>query len=195
MQQKARLRKAYKTKRQSLTDEEIDSRSMLIVNQLLQLPIWKYSTYHLFLPIEKQKEINTHLLMTALQGNDKNVVLSSSNLESKEMKHYLLTDDTLIKENELGIPEPQNGFEVNVEQIDVVFIPLLAFDKNGNRIGYGKGFYDRFLNACRKNTLKIGLSFFEAENEIPANEHDVKLDLCQTPEKTYNFKEQIAYHS
>ena len=190
MEDKNALRRTYKAKRRSLSNKEIDDKSMLIVNHLLQLSIWEYSSYHLFLPIQKQKEVNTHLLMTALQGNDKNVILSSSDVRTKEMKHYLLTDDTLIKENHLGIPEPQNGFAVSTEQIDVVFVPLLIFDKNGNRIGYGKGFYDRFLSSCKKNVLKIGLSLFEAENGIPADEHDIKLDLCQTPTTTYDFSKK-----
>ena len=187
MQEKKELRKEYKARRKSLTEEQIDEKSREIVNRLLQLPIWEYSNYHLFLPIQRQNEVNTHFLMTALQGNDKNVILSSSDFSSGEMKHFLLTDDTLIKENKIGIPEPQNGFAVSEDQIDVVFVPLLVFDKKGNRIGYGKGFYDRFLQSCPENVLKIGLSFFEAEDEIPADQHDIKLDICQTPKQTYRF--------
>jgi len=188
MQEKKELREIYKAGRKSLTEEQIDEKSYQIINQLLQLPIWEYANYHLFLPIQKQNEINTHFLMTALQGHDKNIILSSSDFSTGEMKHFLLTDDTLIRENKIGIPEPQNGFVVNPDQIDVVFVPLLAFDKKGNRIGYGKGFYDRFLHSCRENVLKIGLSFFEAEEEIQADQHDIKLDLCQTPKQIYRFK-------
>ena len=187
MQEKKELRKEYKVRRKSLTQEQIDKKSREIVNRLLQLPIWEYSNYHIFLPIHKQKEVNTHFLMTALQGNDKNVILPSSDFANTEMKHFLLTDDTLIKENKIGIPEPQNGFHVSTDQIDVVFVPLLVFDKKGNRIGYGKGFYDRFLRACQENVLTIGLSYFEPEEEIPADPHDIKLDLCQTPKETYRF--------
>lgn len=187
MQAKDQLREKYKAKRKQMTEDQIGEKSRQIVNQLLQLPIWDHSNYHLFLPIHKQKEVNTAFLMTALQGHDKNVILSSSNFSTGEMNHFLLTDDTLIKENKLGIPEPQGGFAVKPEQIDVVFVPLLAFDQAGNRIGYGKGFYDRFLKSCRKNVLKIGLSFFEAEATIPAAPHDIKLDICQTPHQTYQF--------
>jgi len=70
----------------------------------------------------------------------------------------------------------------------VVFVPLLAFDKSGNRVGYGKGFYDNFLAKCNPETLKIGLSFFEIEEEIlDINPKDIRLNLCITPQKTYNF--------
>ena len=70
----------------------------------------------------------------------------------------------------------------------MVFVPLVAFDELGNRVGYGKGFYDEFLKNCSKDTIKIGLSFFEAEAVISDIElHDVPLDFCVTPGKIYNF--------
>jgi 5-formyltetrahydrofolate cyclo-ligase len=72
--------------------------------------------------------------------------------------------------------------------MDVVFVPLLAFDENGQRVGYGKGFYDRFLNECKEDVITVGLSFFEAENElIEANATDVPLRYCVTPERVYEF--------
>lgn len=71
---------------------------------------------------------------------------------------------------------------------EVVFIPLLAYDKNGNRIGYGKGFYDRFLDKCSTETIKIGLSFFDQEQHIiDVSENDVKLNYCVTPKKIYCY--------
>jgi len=104
------------------------------------------------------------------------------------MTHFLLTDNTKIKKNEYNIPEPIDGIEVPCSKIDVVFVPLLAFDTTGNRIGYGKGFYDQFLSECKPETIKIGLSFFEAENVIEdVYESDIKLDYCITPHKTYIF--------
>ena len=67
-------------------------------------------------------------------------------------------------------------------------MPLLAFDKQGHRVGYGKGFYDVFLNKCKPETIKIGLSFYEAEDAIDdVFENDVKLDYCITPKTIYTF--------
>jgi 5-formyltetrahydrofolate cyclo-ligase len=104
------------------------------------------------------------------------------------MKHFLLTDNTIIKKNEYNIPEPVDGIEISNDKIEVVFIPLLAFDKKGNRVGYGKGFYDKFLSNCKPETLKIGLSFFEAENEISdVFDGDIGLDYCVTAEGIYRF--------
>ena len=103
------------------------------------------------------------------------------------MIHYLLTDNTTLRKNEYNIPEPVDGMTITSQLINVVFIPLLAFDTKGNRIGYGKGFYDRFLSECKPETLKIGLSFFEAEEEIEATINDIKLDYCSTPNKVFQF--------
>lgn len=86
------------------------------------------------------------------------------------------------------MPEPLDGIEISPLKIDVVFIPLLAFDKKGNRIGYGKGFYDQFLSDCKADVIKIGLSFFEAEEAITdVYKDDVPLDYCVTPQQIYRF--------
>ncbi len=184
---KSELRKKYKSLRQQLTQDTIENNSLAIANQLLQLDIWQYSFYHIFLPIEEQKEINTEYVLNILAGKDKNITLSKSNFEDFSMTHFLLTDNTTLKKNTYGIPEPVDGIPISTQQLDVVFVPLLAFDKNGNRVGYGKGFYDRFLSECKPETIKIGLSFFEAEAKIDPSGNDIKLDYCVTPQKVFHF--------
>ena len=115
-------------------------------------------------------------------------MISKSNFGTGTMGHYLLTDNTVIKKNNYNIPEPVDGIEISSNKINVVFVPLLAFDKAGNRVGYGKGFYDTFLAECNPKTLKIGLSFFEAENQIEdVFKNDVTLDYCVTPNEIYSF--------
>ncbi|WP_418638093.1 5-formyltetrahydrofolate cyclo-ligase [Winogradskyella sp.] len=182
------LRKKYKELRQQLSNTEIDNFSLAIANQLLTLDIWNKSFYHIFLTIAEQKEIDTDFILNILAGKDKHIVISKSNFEDYSMSHFLLTDSTTIKKNSYNIPEPVDGIEIQSSQLEVVFIPLLAFDKLGNRIGYGKGFYDRFLADCKPETLKIGLSFFDVETEtFEASEIDVKLDYCVTPNQVYQF--------
>ncbi|GAA4246416.1 5-formyltetrahydrofolate cyclo-ligase [Winogradskyella damuponensis] len=182
------LRKKYKELRQQLSNTEIDNFSLAIANQLLTLDIWNKSFYHIFLTIAEQKEIDTDFILNILAGKDKHIVISKSNFEDYSMSHVLLTDSTTIKKNSYNIPEPVDGIEIQSSQLEVVFIPLLAFDKLGHRIGYGKGFYDRFLADCKPETLKIGLSFFEAEVEtIEASEDDIKLDYCVTPNQVFQF--------
>lgn len=186
---KATLRTQYLQKRKTLSPEEIDAKSLEIANQLLILDIWKSSFYHLFLSIAEHKEVNTDFILSILSGKDKHIIISKSDFKTLEMANYLLTDSTIIKKNHWNIPEPVDGITIDSDKIEVVFVPLLAFDKLGNRVGYGKGFYDKFLRNCKPNTLKIGLSFFEAEEQIDGvTDQDIKLDYCVTPHKIYTFK-------
>lgn len=185
---KADLRKKYKTLRNALSSTDVDNLSIAISNQLLKLPIWDASFYHIFLAIEEQKEVNTDYILNILSGKDKHILISKSDFETGLMTHFLLTDNTIIKKNSYNIPEPVDGIEISNDKINIVFIPLLTFDVKGNRVGYGKGFYDRFLAQCNPETIKIGLSFFEAEESIDGIfESDVTLDFCVTPEKIYRF--------
>ena len=174
--------------RSQLTDDVVDTLSMDIANMILKLPIWKKSFYHIFLSIKEQKEINTEFILHILQGKDKNIVVSKSDFENNTLAHILLTDTTKFTINPWGIPEPIDGIPIPENTIEVVFVPLLAYDLTGNRIGYGKGFYDRFLAECNPETIKIGLSFFTPEKEIKeVLETDIKLDYCVTPLKFYTF--------
>jgi 5-formyltetrahydrofolate cyclo-ligase len=185
---KSELRSKYKALRSTLSAETIDAQSLAIANQLLQMDLWDYSFYHIFLPIEEQREINTEYILHILSGKDKNIVVSKSNFKTCRMQHYLLTDSTTLVKNKFHIPEPVDGIQIPSEQIDVIFLPLLAFDTSGNRVGYGKGFYDRFIEKCRPDVIKIGLSFFEAEPEaIEITPGDEKLSACVTPNTVYSF--------
>ena len=78
--------------------------------------------------------------------------------------------------------------QIQDNQIEVVFIPLLVFDEKGHRVGYGKGFYDTFLKNC-PNAIKIGLSFFEAEAKIDDHKaYDIPMNYCITPNRIYHFE-------
>lgn len=186
---KNKLREKYTKLRKGLSDEEIENLSLAIANNLLSLSIWEKEFYHLFLTISEKREINTDPILHILQGKDKNIVVSKSDFSTRRMQNFLLTDSTIIKKNNWNIPEPVDGIEISPTKIDVVFVPLLAFDIAGHRVGYGKGFYDIFLSECRADVIKVGLSFFEAEEGIPGLlTSDVALDYCVTPNKTYTFK-------
>jgi len=187
---KSELRQKYKSLRNELSLQVIDENSLAIANQLLTLDIWDKSFYHVFLTIAEHKEINTDYILNILAGKDKHTVISKSNFETINLENYLLTDSTVIKPNRWNIPEPVDGIEIKNSKIDVVFVPLLCFDKKGHRVGYGKGFYDNFLNDCRPNTIKIGLSLFEMKEDTIDDVYkgDVPLNYCVTPEKIYQFQ-------
>lgn len=187
MTNKTALRKKYTEKRQALSSEEIEEYSMAIANRCLALPIWKKTYYHIYLSMVKKKEINTEYLLHILQGRDKSIVVPKANFDTGKMTSYLLQENTPLVMSPYGIPEPSEGIEIPSTQIEVVFLPLLAFDEKGNRLGYGKGFYDKFLATCTPSCLKVGLSFFDAEKSLEISELDVPLDYCITPFDTYDF--------
>ena len=185
---KKQARQKYKEARQQFSDVEIESKSLAIANRMLQLNVWNKTYFHLFLTIEHHKEVDTEFILQILAGKDKEIVVAKSDFQTGKMLHFLLTDNTKFVKNEYDIPEPINGLEVPVSKIDVVFVPLLTYDKQGNRVGYGKGFYDTFLSECHPKTIKIGLSFFEPEEQIDGIfEGDIRLDFCVTPERIYKF--------
>lgn len=93
-----------------------------------------------------------------------------------------------VSVNAFGISEPIGSEVVDPRDIDMMLIPMLAFDRQGNRVGYGKGFYDRYLLRCRPDCLKVGLSFFEPVEKISdVHPGDVRLDVCITPERIYQW--------
>ncbi|MSP84826.1 MAG: 5-formyltetrahydrofolate cyclo-ligase [Flavobacteriaceae bacterium] len=185
---KNEIRSKHKTLRQFLSEKDIDEMSLAIANKVLKLPIWEKTYFHLFLPIEEQKEVNTEFILHLLSGKNKEICISKSDFRSRKMTHYLLMDNTKIKKNKYNIPEPVDGIEVPVNKLELVFVPLLAFDTYGNRVGYGKGFYDKFLSECNPDVIKIGLCFFGPESIISdVFEGDVKLDYCVTPKSVFDF--------
>jgi 5-formyltetrahydrofolate cyclo-ligase len=188
MADKKKLRLKYKKLRENLSEEIIEEHSLQIANQALKLPIWNKTYYHIFLSISDKKEVNTEYLLHILQGKDKSIVVSKANFSTGQMIHFLLQENTVLKTSEYGIPEPVAGIEISPEIIDVVFVPLLGYDKKGHRIGYGKGFYDRFLAKCSQDAVFVGLSFFDPETEIFSEVNDVPLDFCITPKNILDFR-------
>jgi 5-formyltetrahydrofolate cyclo-ligase len=190
------IRVKYKELRHSLSENQIEELSLAIANEVLLLPIWEKTYFHIFLTIEEQKEVNTEYILHLLSGKDKEICISKSDFETLKMTTILLTDNTKIKKNEYNIPEPVDvpdaSGEVPSNKMEVVFIPLLAYDKKGNRVGYGKGFYDKFLAECNPNTIKIGLSFFDPEELIlDVNPTDIQLNYCVTPNRVLNFSDRL----
>lgn len=189
---KSALRKLYLAKRKTLSSEEITTKSQQICKLFFQeIDLKKVEYLHIFLPLKKQNEIDTFLIIRRLQKEypNINIVASRSNFDTFEMQHFILEEENLT-ENKWGIsePSPVSGREVQPQEIDLVIIPLLVFDNQGNRVGYGKGFYDRFLQKCDSKTLKVGLCLEEPIELIEGlNEFDVKMDVCITPNKIWEL--------
>jgi len=187
---KVEARKLYHEKRQGLSAMErakLDD-LMLIQLQTVQLP---FITFLLsYWPIEQNHEPNTHLFTDYLEFQNPELIICypKTNSVDKTMQSVQTNDDTRFRKNKYDLYEPEDGVVVNPAGIDMIFVPLLSFDKNGFRAGYGRGFYDRYLSKCRSECLKIGFSYFEPLDAIDdTNEFDVPLDLCVTPTSVYVF--------
>ena len=193
---KSTLRKYFLAKRKATSSKKITEKSQQICNLFFQEIDLKSIKYlHIFLPIKKQNEIDTFLIIKRLQEEYPliNIVVSRSIFDNFEMQHFILEEENLT-ENKWGILEPTGSeLEIQPEQIDLVIIPLLAFDKQGNRVGYGKGFYDRFLQKCSPKALKAGFCLEEPIELIEdLNEFDVKIDICITPHFYFFFSEILS---
>ena len=189
---KAALRIAYKKKRQQLSNTEIQELSEQIAHRLIDLIAQANPIIHLFLPIKRFNEIDTFLVREIIdqQIPGCNWIISKSNFSDGSLEHFQFDQYTKIKESSFGIPEPLNGEPADLSKVTTVLVPLLAFDKHGNRLGYGKGFYDRFLSECPETCIKIGLSFFEpVEQVLPVDTWDIPLDICITPQEVHYFKD------
>jgi 5-formyltetrahydrofolate cyclo-ligase len=187
---KSALRESYLQQRQALSDDAVEERSRklsMLFFQDFNLEEIKY--LHCFLPIKKKKEVNTWLLIRRLwkEHPQTGLVVSRTDWNNRRMEHFHLLEETPLAESKLGIPEPLSAPSCPAIQIDLVLLPLLAFDRRGQRVGYGAGFYDRFLAECAPHTKKVGLSLFGPTDELidDINEHDIPLDACITPEKVY----------
>lgn len=189
---KQQLRTYYLSKRKAISAEEMAIKSQQIKDLFFDyFVLSKVENLHIFLPIVKHNEINTWLIIKYLQQNLPKIDIVIPKIISANctLENYLFDEKKLV-ENPWGIVEPSGENQVKILpiQIDLVIIPLLIFDKNGNRVGYGKGFYDRFLKECKPELLKIGVCLEEAADLIDdINEFDMKMDFCITPNKIYRF--------
>ncbi|WAC10923.1 5-formyltetrahydrofolate cyclo-ligase [Dyadobacter pollutisoli] len=190
---KALLRKDFLMKRIRLTQEEASIKTDLIIKNLLQsLELLAFETVHIFLPQLGKNEIDTWKIIPQLRISFPDVSIAVPYVipGTREMEHCLLDSQTILIPNQWKIPEPdpQSSKIIYPENIDVVLVPLLAFDLKGYRVGYGGGYYDRFLAQCRPDTIRIGLSYFGPVDEIgDIDPYDVPLHYCITPGQTYQF--------
>jgi 5-formyltetrahydrofolate cyclo-ligase len=187
---KTSLRKLYTEKRQQLSETAITAYSKAIAEQFLSiLPTMHISVLHTFLPIKTKKEVNTWYIIENIWKNYSNIQVAVPIMQGNDLVHALITPHTIFKINHWNISEPIQAQTISPEQIDVVLVPLLAYDQKGNRIGYGKGFYDRFLPHCKPDIKKIGLSFFEPYTDCMTVEAtDIPLNGCITPKQIHYFE-------
>jgi 5-formyltetrahydrofolate cyclo-ligase len=187
---KNECRRIYREKRRGLTSQQILKLDDLLLIQFQKLDLPYVSCVHTYLALEKENEIDTFHLIQYLKFRNPGMIIAvpKVDFESETFHQVAIDEDTEFIVNKHGIDEPEDDNLIPADQTDLIFVPLLAFDKKGYRVGYGKGFYDKFLSTCRSDIIKIGLSYFPPIEWIgDVNEYDIPLDYCITPEKVYQF--------
>ncbi|WP_435264019.1 5-formyltetrahydrofolate cyclo-ligase [Tenacibaculum sp. nBUS_03] len=180
---KNELRVQYKQKRKDLTNSQKKELELNIYQQVFNLEVKNIKNIHLFLSMKKFNEIDTTPIIKFFKGLDKKIIVSKCNFHDDSLTHYLLDKNTILELNKFGVPEPVNAKEINVKEIDLVFVPLLISDMKKYRVGYGKGFYDRFLATCKKEVKTIGINFFKPIDSIDdLNKYDIPLDKVIYPQ-------------
>ncbi len=189
MMDKNTLRRSYLASRKSLTTLEIQSKSNLINQRLINFVPWHdVGLVHLYLPVLDNNEVDTLPTIEHIRKNNRKLKIAVPRVESAHtLSHHLLTASTKLETNLWGIPEPVGNSTIEVDQIDLVIAPMIIFDRTGHRIGYGKGYYDRFLARCRPDTVKIGLCYFDPVEKIADEPTDISMNAVITPEGVWEF--------
>lgn len=182
----------YKEKRIQLPARLTNKLDDLLLIQFQQLPIDIPAMLMVYAPIEKFNEFNPQLIIDYCNFKNPHLQLAYPLMKriagTDVIEPVLVTPNTQFTCNKYDVYEPVNAALVVPNCIDMVLVPLLCFDAAGYRVGYGKGYYDRFLQQCPENCIKIGFSYFDAVDSIDdINEFDRKLDYCITPETVYTF--------
>lgn len=184
---KAEIRKQETARRIALTAKQLVELSEKLTVQFGALDFTAVQTLHIFLPIAEKKEPDTFMLIRWLKEYHPHIkiIVPRADFATSLMTHHPYKGEEDLQKNLFNILEPVQDDE-HAGNIDMVIVPLLAFDNKGYRVGYGKGFYDRFLEGLQ--TIKVGLSLFESVGTIDdTHDNDIRLDLCITPERIAYF--------
>jgi 5-formyltetrahydrofolate cyclo-ligase len=188
---KAELRKFYLKERLSLSDREIAQFNRDICDNFFQqIDLQHVKVLHSFIPMENTKEPDTWMIINRILKSFGHIRISvpKINVHSISIENFYFEDPGQLKHNAWGIREPEYGEPTKTSDIDMVLVPMLIADQNGHRVGYGKGFYDKFLSTCKTSCIPVGLCFYEPITKIDdVNELDMPLKYCATPRKVHSF--------
>lgn len=184
---KAELRKKYMQKRKALSIDKAFLLSEKVFNNFIEyFKPSQNQKIHIFIPIEKFKEINTQIFIDYFLSQKIRVFVPKI-IETKLISVEIFTN-TEYELNSWGISEPVSNEDSGVSDFDFVITPLLYCDSKGNRVGYGKGFYDGFFETLLEKTKKIGVNYFNPEENIDdVWENDIPLDYLVTPDDVLSF--------
>jgi 5-formyltetrahydrofolate cyclo-ligase len=185
---KQEARNTYRDLRRQLSAADRNRYDDLLLIGFQQIPLPALTYIHTYLAIKEEQEIETDHMLHYLEFGNPGLSIVIPRLKEDELEHVRYDEMVELHPNKWGIPEPVNGELVDEAVIDLVLVPLLAFDEKGYRVGYGKGYYDKFLSKCRPDVLKIGFSYFSPLQRITDTaEFDIPLNYCVTPQGVYEF--------
>ena len=185
---KQEIRTVYKSRRQQLTAESIQDFSLSMLHLFRKINLTGKRHVLSYAPIKGHNEFNVRLCDPVISAQSAGIALPRIDPASLSMEAVEFNSTTVFLKNSHGIDEPSGGKVLDPGVVDVVLVPLLAFDSKGYRVGYGKGYYDRYLFRCRPDVLKIGFSFFEPVESIDdISLFDVPLNYSITPMRLYEF--------
>lgn len=179
---KQELRKIYLGKRDKLGESEYERFCrMIIQNFFNHCTPATVNTLHTYLAVVEKKEVDTWPILDRLKRECPHVRVAVPKMVGQDLEHYYYEGLHQLDQNQFGIFEPTHGTPVDLSRIELVIVPLLTADKKGHRLGYGRGYYDRFLAQLPSNCKKIGFSLFNVEDSIPTDDWDMPLDMVVTP--------------
>jgi 5-formyltetrahydrofolate cyclo-ligase len=186
---KAEARNILSQKRAALTESACMKMDDLLLIQLQRIDWSSTAILASFYPLAHKNEPNTLLFEKYIKTLYPFIRFCYPivDVEQHQMDFYFETETLQV--NAYGIQEPLPFNKVAPDMIDTMLVPLLGFDQKGHRVGYGKGYYDRYLAKASIELQKIGVSYFEPmDNFTDTNEFDVPLSSCITPWNTYEFE-------
>lgn len=184
---KAELRKKYMQKRKALSSDEAFLLSEKIFENFITYfnPV-EFEKTHIFIPILAKKEIDTQIFIQYFLMH--NIRVFVPKIVGDELINIEIFEDTLFEMNNWGISEPVSNKNSEEHYFHYVITPLLYCDKKGNRVGYGKGFYDGLFQSLSPETKKIGVNYFDPDEYIDdVWENDIPLDYLVTPTEVLSF--------
>ena len=188
---KSDLRKQFLDRRRALSSVELETASAhMVANFFRNCDLAAVGFLHCFIPIKHFAEVDTGPIFQRLWDEHPQIqtVVPRVNHETEEIESLRYGPDVELVASKWQIHEPAHEDRVDPANIDIVLVPLLCFDLEGHRVGYGRGYYDRFLRSCRPDCARIGLSLFPPVEKIDdAHEGDIRLSACITPEQLYEF--------
>ncbi len=180
---KQELRNKIKALRKSLTKQQISKKSDIIYNRLFELEEIN-SAKTVMVYIGSFNEVRTDKIIKKLLDDGKNVCAPVTDESTKTIRAYYFDNTDTFAKGVYGILEPPKTHIADISEIDVAIIPGIAFDKNGNRMGFGEGYYDRFLSDFKGTKIGIGYKF-QCEYNIDTDEYDIPMDYIINEEEVY----------